>query len=131
MTDDRGWGEDGTFNAGGLPVKKKLHFSKKSKWVSTDAWRGYSEPVYAVAGVNDTGMWSDSPSPSHKTNADLNKFRNELKKLGVPTRKTVGQTSNVFAVNQYLIAPVELFPTAKQKVHQLLKNKNYDWVWEV
>ena len=114
-----------------VPVRKKLTFSKKKKWVATDGWRGYEEPVYAIAGVNDTGMWSDSPSPSNKTNAELHKFRATLNKLGIPTRKVTGQTSNVFAGNQFLIAPKELYPTAKQKVKELLKNKNYDWVWEV
>jgi len=106
-------------------------FSKKKKWVKTDAWRGYEEPVYAIAGVNDTGMWEDSPSPSNKTNSELVKFRAKLKKLGIPTRKVTGQTSNVFSGNQFLIAPKEIYPSVKNKVKELLKNKKYDWVWEV
>jgi hypothetical protein len=116
---------------GVLDKKEGLKWSLKKKWVKTDAWRGYEEPVYAIAGVNDTGMWSDSPSPSNKTNAELQKFRAKLNELGIPTRKVTGQTSNVFAGNQFLIAPKELYPTAKQKVKELLKNKKYDWVWEV
>lgn len=109
---------------------KKYKFSKKKKWVSTDAWRGYEEPVYAIAGVSDTGNWVDSPSPSHKTNAELRRFRLLLRKMGVPTRKVTGRTSNVFAGNQYLIAPKEMFPDAKKKVKELLRKKRYEYVWE-
>ena len=108
-----------------------MKWSKKKKWVSTDAWRGYEEPVYAIAGVNDTGMWSDSPSPSNVTGGELKQFQKELKQLGIPTRKVTGKTSNVFAGNQYLIAPVELFPTAKSKVKSILQKKKYRNVWEV
>ena len=108
-----------------------MKFSTKKKWVSTDAWRGYEEPVYAIAGVNETGMWDDSPSPSNKTGAELKKFREQLKKMGVPTRISTGKTSNVFAVNNYLIAPTELYPDAKTKVKKLLQKKKYDSVWEV
>ena len=107
-----------------------VKFSKKKKWVSTDAWRGYEQPLYAIAGVNDTGNWSDSPYPSNKTNSELKKFRAKLKKMGVPTRKVTGRTSNVFAGNQYLIAPIEGFEDSKTKVKKLLKKKKYDFVWE-
>jgi hypothetical protein len=109
----------------------KYTYSKKKKWVRTDAWRGYEEPVFAVAGVSDTGTWSDSPYPSDKTSAELKKFRRKLKKLGVPTRRMFGRTSNVFAGSQYLIAPKEIYPEAKEKVKKLLEKKKYDWVWEV
>jgi hypothetical protein len=111
--------------------KEKLKWSLKKKWVRTSAWRGYSEPVYAIAGVNDTGNWSDSPAPSSKTNPELAEFRNTLKKLGIPTKKVSGQTSNLFAINRYLVAPTKLYPKGKAEVKKLLKNKRYDYVWEV
>jgi len=41
------------------------HISTKSRWVSTDGWRGYSEPINGIGGCNHTGSWSDSPCPTH------------------------------------------------------------------
>jgi len=104
-------------------VSDTLRYSKKMKYVKTDAWRGYEEPVYAVAGVNDTGMWSDSPSPSNVTGGELKDFQKELKQMGVPTKVVTGKTSNVFAVNNYLVAPTEIYPDAKSKVKKVLPEK--------
>ena len=106
-----------------------LKFSTKKKYVRTDAWRGYYQPEYAIAGVNDTGNWSDSPSPSKEVNTEIHEFQKELKKLGVPTRKITAQTSNVFSVNHFLIPPVQMFPSAKIKVQQVLKKKQWRNVW--
>ena len=112
-------------------VSDTLRYSKKMKWVSSDAWRGHEEPVFAIAGVNDTGMWSDSPSPSNVTGNELKKFQKELAGLGVPTRVATGKTSNVFAVNNFLITPKSIFPTAKSKVKKILQRNKYQNVWAV
>ena len=51
------------------------YISKKTRWVSTDGWRGYYEPINAVAGANNTGSWDDSPCPSHVCESEINGFR--------------------------------------------------------
>ena len=112
-------------------VSDTLRYSKKKKWIKTDGWRGYEQPVFAIAGVNDTGMWSDSPSPSNITGNELKQFQKELEGMGVPTKVATGKTSNVFAVNNYLITPKSIFPTAKSKVKKILQKKKYQNVWEV
>ena len=115
----------------GKQPSKVIRYSTKKKWVRTDAWRGYEEPIYAIAGVNDTGTWSDSPYPSDKVKSELDIVRDELRKAGVPTKQIVGQTSNVFAGNRYLIAPKELYPQAKTKIKDILKKKKFEYVWGV
>lgn len=112
-------------------VSDTLRYSKKMKYVKTDGWRGYEQPINAIAGVNDTGNWSDSPSPSNVTGNELKQFQKELKQMGVPTKVMTGKTSNVFAVNNYLVAPTQVFPTAKSKVKKILQKKKYQNVWEV
>lgn len=106
-----------------------MKFSTKKKWVKTDAWRGYEEPVYGIAGVADTGSWEDSPSPTNAVMSEINSFKKELKKLGVPTRMVHTRTSNVFAGGHHLIAPVELYPSVKDKVKQILKKKKWEYIW--
>ena len=107
-----------------------MKFSRKTKWVKTDAWRGYQEPVYGIAGVADTGMWEDSPAKSDVVGKEINDFKKELRKLGVPTRMMTTRTSNVFAGQHHLIAPVELYPSAKEKVRQVLKKKKWEYIFE-
>jgi hypothetical protein len=43
----------------------KKYISTKTEYISTDGWRGYVQPINAVAGANYTGTSSDSPYPSH------------------------------------------------------------------
>ena len=40
------------------------YFLEATHYIRTDGWRGYEEPVYAVAGANNTGDYSDSPCPT-------------------------------------------------------------------
>ena len=46
-----------------------------------DAWgRGQViQPIYAVAGANDTGTWEDSPAPSYEVNDELKALQKHLK----------------------------------------------------
>lgn len=76
--------------------------SVKRKWVSTDGWRGYEEPINAVCGANDTGMWDDSPCPSTTREKELNMAKNILRKNRIKYRQVVCQSSNVFCVHVYL-----------------------------
>lgn len=76
-------------------------FSSKTKYVKTDGWRGYSEPLYAVCGANDTGTYDDSPCPTHVCLKELKEARKALK--GIPSRMIVTESSNVFCVHRYII----------------------------
>lgn len=52
--------------------------STKTKWVSTDGWRGYVLPVNAVAGCNHTGNWEDSPCPTNLVETEIESFRKKI-----------------------------------------------------
>ena len=99
----------------------RLSFSKKTKWVSTDAWRGYEQPVYAVAGASDTGSWSDSPNPSIDVENEMNMIKKELSQSGIPTKEVITRSSNVFMGKRWLIAPKSIYPKAKKKSKDILK----------
>lgn len=90
------------------------NYSKK--YVSTDAWRGYEEPMYAVCGANDTGMWSDSPCKSDIAKSELDAAKLELQKLRIQTKLITCETSNLFCVHHYLIVR----PKDKVKADEIL-----------
>jgi hypothetical protein len=79
------------------------YISKKTKWVSTDGWRGYVLPINAVGGANNTGNWSDSPCPSSTCESEINEFRKLLRKEKIRSVLSVEQTSNVFCVHVYVL----------------------------
>lgn len=85
------------------PVAAAKQFDLSQAWVSTDGWRGYNEPKYAVAGANDTGGWDDSPCPSHVATAELDAIKKALGKI--PHKEVVCDTSNVFCVHRYIVVP--------------------------
>ena len=78
-------------------------FSIKTYYVRLDGWRGYSEPIYAVAGANDTGTFSDSPCPTDIAKAELRAIGQLLRKQGIKFRQMVCQSSNVFCIHRYII----------------------------
>lgn len=80
--------------------------STKKRYMATDGWRGYEEPINAVAGANDTGSYSDSPCPTDVRVKELATFKRELSKAGIKYKQVFTQTSNVFCVHVYvLVAP--------------------------
>lgn len=80
--------------------------STKTKYIRTDGWRGYEQPINAVAGANDTGEASDSPCPSTVCERELSGFKKLLRKNGIKFKTTVNRSSNVFCVHRYvLVAP--------------------------
>lgn len=81
--------------------------STKKKWISTDAWRGYEQPINAVAGANDTGSYSDSPCPSSVCKEELNRFKKKLKEEKIPFRQMVCRSSNVFCACRYILTHPE------------------------
>ena len=94
--------------------RKKDIFSTQTRYIKTDGWRGYSEPIYAVCGANNTGDWSDSPAPSSVCEQEINAAKAYLAKNGVNTKIHVCETSNVFCVHVYLIAPVAKIEQARK-----------------
>ena len=99
-------------------------FSMEKKYVRSDGWRGYEEPVYAVAGANDTGGWSDSPCPSDVADAELKAIADALKKEGIKVKQTVCETSNVFCAHRYLIPMIKDVAKARQVVSDFLSNND-------
>lgn len=84
-----------------------MYISKKTKWISTDGWRGYEQPVNAVGGANCTGDWEDSPCPSHVTKREIDGFKRILKFNKIPFRQLVCNTSNLFCIKVYVLVPPE------------------------
>jgi hypothetical protein len=96
-----------------------MKFSSKKKWVSTDGWRGYERPIYAVFGANDTGTWEDSPCPTPVRKKELRRASSELTKAGFHSRSIVCRSSNVFCAHFYLIVPVDEYEEAKVVARKL------------
>jgi hypothetical protein len=108
---------------------RKMSYSVKTKVTAKgDAWgRGIIvQPIYAVAGSNDTGMWSDSPCPSDKVTAELNMMKQELKNAGIPSKEAGTPSSNVFMGRRWLIVPKEKFTEAKKIADKFLKEHEAD-----
>lgn len=83
----------------------KTNFCIRKKWIRSDAWRGYEQPIHAVACANDTGMWSDSPCPSNVCKKELDDIQRQLRKERISSRRTICRSSNVFCIHRYLICP--------------------------
>lgn len=98
----------------------------KSHWVKSDGWRGYSEPIYWIAGANDTGMYSDSPCPSKVATEELKLIRDVLRKAGIKYRHIVTQSSNVFCVHRYLIVSPADHDRAKELMKAFKESEDYD-----
>lgn len=77
--------------------------STKMGYVRTDDWRGYEQPIYAVAGANDTGTWSDSPCNSNTRKKEISGFTKKLREAKIPYRLKWGRSSNVFCMKQFVI----------------------------
>lgn len=92
---------------------KTSGFTSLKKYIRLDGWRGYMQPVYAVAGANDTGMANDSPCPSNVCHNELKGVRSMLRKNGIKTRELVCESSNIFCIHRYVITKIEDFARAK------------------
>jgi hypothetical protein len=91
-------------------------FDKGTEWENTGGYRGFCKPKYAIAGANDTGMWSDSPCPSNVSKSEIETIQGVLKSAGIDTIIMTTETSNIFCVHHYLIAKVKDFEKAKEIV---------------
>ena len=92
-------------------------WAEGTAWISTDGWRGYEEPHAAVCGANNTGAWSDSPCRPEVCEAELTKAAEVLKAAGIPTRKVVAASSNVFMVRVYLVTKVKDTQKGRDIIH--------------
>jgi len=90
--------------------------SRKQKWVKIDAWRGYNQPSFAVAGVSDTGTWSDSPCPSNRVHDEIKMAQAALRSHGIHTRITTARSSNVFMQKIWIIVSPQDMARAKRIV---------------
>lgn len=77
--------------------------SLAKRWVNSDGWRGRYEPIYYVAGANDTGGYSDSPCPTGVCKRELQMVKDYLRKNGIKYREMMCATSNVFCVSRYVV----------------------------
>jgi hypothetical protein len=106
-------------------------FVTQMKYVKTDGWRGYEEPEFAVAGVNDTGMWSDSPCPSNDATVELTAIKELLAKEKIEVKEVVCQTSNVFCVHRYLIPKLKNVEKAREMVKNYIDNNETELLYHV
>lgn len=97
--------------------------SIKKKWIKTDDWRGYEQPIYAVAGSSDTGTWEDSPSPSYEVDKELKDFQKFLQEKGIKSKIVNAQSSNVFMAKRWVVPEQDKFAEAKELTKQYLKEK--------
>jgi hypothetical protein len=103
------------------PIVKELvmgkYISTKTKYVSTGGYRGYVEPINAVAGANDTGTWSDSPCNSNICEKEIKEYRTILRKNKIQSRTMSCQTSNIFCIHRYVL----VHPDDRAKALELAK----------
>ena len=102
------------------------NFTTKKRWVATDGWRGYEEPIYYVAGANDTGTWSDSPCPTPVALAELGAVRSVLRKAKIRSKQIITRSSNVFCAHRYLLVTPADFDRAKEIVNEYYEKARYE-----
>lgn len=96
-------------------------FSIKKQWISTDAWRGYEQPIFAVFGWNDTGTWSDSPCNTYEGLKEAKLAKSFLRKKHIPFKHIICRSSNVFCVHHYLVVETTLINTARELAKEFYK----------
>jgi len=111
----------------------KIKFSKRTKVTEKgDDWgRGRIEqPIYAVAGANDTGTWEDSPNNSYKVNDELKDLQSYLTKNGVKSKIENQESSNVFMQRRWLIVETGKYEEAKNLTDKYMKEKKTQYLYE-
>jgi hypothetical protein len=102
----------------------KVKFSTRTKVTDKgDAWgRGRVEqPVYAVAGANDTGTWKDSPNNSYKVNDELKDVQKYLAEKGIKSKIVNQQSSNAFMVRRWIIVEEDKYAEGKKLADEYFK----------
>lgn len=106
-------------------------FDLTKKWVTLDGYRGYEQPMYAVCGANDTGMWSDSPCPSNVAEQELKAVQGMLKEAKIPHKLETCETSNVFCVHHYLIVPPKFVDKGRSIVDKYIESVTTRLIYRV
>ncbi len=97
---------------GSFGIERDYHFSEacdchktksKIRYIKTDGWRGYSQPLTAVCGANNTGSWSDSPCPESVCVSELDKAKTVLINNNIPYSFGWFESSNVFCSHGYIM----------------------------
>jgi hypothetical protein len=101
-------------------------FRMATGWVSTDGWRGYSQPIYAVAGSSDTGTWSDSPAPTPTVKKEIADARKFLRSRGISTKASLSHSSNLFMGKRWIVASIEDYEKARKLMAEYLKEHERD-----
>jgi hypothetical protein len=112
-----------TFSPGNWRLNKTKimeTISVKKRYVKTDGWRGYEQPIYAVCGANNTGNWSDSPCPSNVCEKEIKQARAILRANKIPSKISVCQSSNVFCVHVYLVVPASKVEEGKKLIEPIV-----------
>jgi len=103
------------------------HQAPRTRYHKTDGWRGYEIPAFAVAGSSDCGMCSDSPAPSDKVEAELQRFQREcLLPHGIKSKLAATQSSNVFMVKRWVVVGARDFERAAQLAINWLNENERD-----
>lgn len=128
---DGKWAQIEGVSAPEIKEGKLNFFNEAKRYVRTDGWRGYEEPVYAVAGANDTGDYDDSPCRTEVAQKELQDVQAILQKSGIKTKQVVCETSNVFCIHRYLIAKMSEIERAREIVQDFLADNRTELLYAV
>lgn len=108
-------------------MDKQPQNPKRGRWHATSAWRGYRIAANAVAGASDCGMAADSPAPTDKVKAELDRVRREvLRPAGIVSRLRYDRSSNVFMAKRWITVASEDWPRAAQLVADWLHEHDHE-----
>ena len=106
-------------------------FDLSTKYHRIDGWRGYEEPVYAIAGFNDTGTWSDSPCRTEVGQSEKELLLSALRAQGITTKTISLPTSNVFCMHHYIVVKVKDHAKGLELVEKFLAENHTDLMYIV
>jgi hypothetical protein len=104
-----------------------------------DGWGrdSYDIPRHAVAGSSDCGRCSDSPAPTDKVLAELERVIEYLKAEGVradfwrPHQDCIGATAsgNIFMGKRWVVVPQEQYRKGKRLALKWMQEHQRDTTW--
>lgn len=103
-------------------LREKERPGSRSRWHTTDAWRGYLIPPYAIAGTSYTGEWPDSPAPLHEVKPPVDQLRRYLKEKGIETHIMQTPSSNLFMVKFWITASPDDYEKAIKLAEQWMNS---------
>ena len=98
---------------------KTYKINTKTKYVNTGGYRGYEEPINAIAGANNTGNYSDSPCPESVCLSELDQVKKIMIQNNIPYKLVWCESSNVFCMHGYIVVPGVLKRRAKKLIQDL------------